>query len=130
MTTPRKTGFARLLIADYDCTANVLCISIGRSRPTIGQNRGDGFVIRYALNDPKNAYGVTFFQFKTRGWANDLPRFSALIASLLAVDQEQVSSKIERLLRQAASDGNATERLRNKSNLLQESLATAAPVSS
>ena len=116
----------RLLVTDYDSTADVLSVSLGRARPTIGRIKDNGIVVRYALDDPKNACGVTVFQFRALGWASNLVQLSAVIADILSVEQERVSAKIELRLRQAAKDVGETEHAPDQDKLLSKRLTAAA----
>ena len=100
MTPKNKFSGWRLLNTDYDSTADVLHFSVGRSRPTMGKNKGNGVTVRYPLDDPNNACGVTISQFRALGWVNEIGRLSAAIASQLSVQEQQVSAKLGDLVQQ------------------------------
>jgi hypothetical protein len=116
----------RLLVTDYDSTADVFSVSLGRARPTMGHTKDNGIVVRYALDDPKNACGVTIFQFQALGWASKLTQLSAAIADILSVEEDRVFAKIELRLRQAAKDAGKTEHAPDQDKLLSSRLTAAA----
>ncbi len=50
---------------DYDEEADVLYISVGKPRPAIGTDIGDGLVVRYD-NKRKEIIGLTILGFRQR----------------------------------------------------------------
>jgi hypothetical protein len=76
------------LITKYDGAKDALYLSVGYARPSEGKNRRSGIVVRYPLNDPKNAWGVIIPHFKASGWASNLAKLATVIAKILSVDRE------------------------------------------
>jgi len=75
---------------DYDAEADALYVSYGEARPSEGKSIGNGFIVRYPLNDPREPLGVIVQRFKANGWASKMVKLAGVIADILPIEQEQI----------------------------------------
>jgi len=80
---------------NYDCSHDVLYISIDTPRPSYGDDLSDGIIVRYDI-DTDELTGVTILDCKTRYLGND-PDLLGLTARLkfpTDIDFEQATSVV------------------------------------
>lgn len=84
------------LTADYDQDADVLYISVGKPRPSEGEDLECGIVLRYPFDDPTHVWAVTVVGYKANGWARKVEVLAKRLAPLLSVSRDETANIIRR----------------------------------
>jgi hypothetical protein len=88
----RQVGALDVLWA-YDRAGDVLYVALGEPRPAEGEDRPNGIVLRYAMED-ESPCGVTVIGYKRNGWQKKIARLSEIISAHLSIEPKEIASAI------------------------------------
>ena len=79
--------------ADYDRNADVLYVHLGAARPADVEERPEGVLLRFALDDDAPC-GVTVMGLRKNGWCGRRADLAVMIASFLGTPEDAAARAI------------------------------------
>jgi|GEM_PF-1816856 len=84
---------AARMTADYDRNADVLYVHLGAGRPADVEERPEGVLLRFALDDDAPC-GVTVMGVRKNGWLGRRSDLAALVADFLGESEDSIAAAI------------------------------------